>query len=272
MIRTARRCRRLCRAVLTIILLAGAHAGAKADTVFATEGTYPPWNETGADGRLSGFDIDLVHALCKRLAIACKIETSAFPGMMKEVAAGAFDAIISGIAITAEREKRIAFSRPYMSLSVSFAAAGGSRLAAAKPATAAATLRLLADGRLGAQGDTVNAKLIGSVLPNAALVIFDDQESLNRAVADGEVDAGLAATEAWKTPAPASPGAIATLGPPLTSNDYPLLGRGLGIGLAKSATGLKQSLDTGLCALSGDGTIAALSRKWFGHDLSVPCR
>ncbi len=264
--------RRLRRRAAIALLLTLAPACARADIIFATEGTYPPWSETGGDNQLAGFDVDLVHALCRQLCVTCRIEKAAFPGMMDELVAGAFDAIISGIAITDEREKRIAFSRPYMSLSVSFAVARRSPLAKEAPASVATTLRLLATARLAAQDDTVNARLIATVLPNATLVTFSDQPSLDAAVAAGAVDAGLAATEAWNTRAPVSRNAVATLGPPLTSTEYPVLGRGLAIGLRKNEGALKESLDAAICTLTADGTITTLSAKWFGRDLSVPCR
>jgi octopine/nopaline transport system substrate-binding protein len=246
-------------------------AGVHAETVFATEGNYSPWNETAADGRLAGFDIDLVDALCRDRNDDCRMVTAPFPGMMDRLAAGEFDAIISGIAITPERQALIQFTRPYMSLSVSFATSSHSSLAGQAPATAAQTLRLLSNARIGAQGATVNAKLVRSVLPDAILVLFDNQESLDDAVANAAVDAGLAATQTWKHQAPAAAGAIVTFGPPLVGTEYPVLGQGLAIGVAKGNDALKASLDTAICRLTADGTIGNLSVKWFGDDLTVPC-
>lgn len=249
-----------------------APAGASAEIVFATEGNYPPWNERQSDGTFAGFDIDLIHALCRSVDETCKIVTDSFPAMIDALAADTFDAIISGIAITAEREKKIAFTRPYMSYSASFATAKDSALAGDAPASGAGLLERLAAARIGAQAATVNARLIVSLLPRATLVTFSDQAALNTAVAKGDVAAGLAGTQAWNNPAPAAPSAIVVIGPQLTSAEYPLLGRGLGIGVAKSNDNLKNSLDGAICNLTADGTIADLSKTWFDADLSVPCK
>lgn len=263
---------RACSVILATILTLGAPVGASAEIVFATEGDYPPWNERQADGRLAGFDIDLVHAFCKTIDETCKIVTATFPAMMDDLAAGKFDAIISGIAITAEREEKIAFTRPYMSLSVSFATAAGSPLAGDAPASGPGLLQRLAAARIGAQTATVSARLIESLLPDALLVTFGDQHALNRAIADGEVEAGLAATLTWKNPEPVAAGAIAVIGPAFTSAEYPVLGQGLGIGVAKNNDALKMSLDKAICDLTTDGTITGLSAAWFDADLSVRCR
>lgn len=242
-----------------------------ADIIFATEGDYPPWNETNESGGFAGFEIDLVNAICQTIGTECGFVAAPFPEMMDRVAAGEFDAIISGIAITAERAEKIAFTRPYMSWSVSFAVAARAPLAADPPASVEAALAALASLRIGAQKGTVNAMLISEFLPDATLVTFDSQEGLNRALAAGDIDAGLAATQTWRNPSPIDPGALVAIGPPLTSTAYPVLGRGLGIGLARDNAALKASLDEAICALAADGSIANFSRTWFSADLSVRC-
>ena len=263
-------CRRLGGAAVIAVAVA-TPLRAESTLVFATEGTYPPWSTVDAAGALAGFDVDMVGALCRVAGRECTLERAAFPAMIEQLAAGRFDGIVSGIAITAEREKTIAFTRPYMSLSVSFAAPAGSRLAANSLKSREELLAALAASRLGAQADTVNARFIAEVLPGAALVTFDDQESLNAAIARGTVDAGLAATETWLDPAPEIASTIVALGPPLTSAAYPMLGRGLGIGLRTDDAALKAALDDAICALAADGTMAMLSVRWFRADLSIPC-
>ncbi|MCB1499418.1 MAG: transporter substrate-binding domain-containing protein [Bauldia sp.] len=261
------------RAVCGLVLLFAAASPLRAEPAltFATEGTYPPWSIVDAAGTLAGFDVELIGALCRVAERDCTLEQAVFPAMIDQLVEGRFDGIVSGIAITAEREKTIAFTRPYMSLSVSFAVPAGSRLAANAPDTREQLLAALAHARLGAQADTVNAGFIAEVLPEATLVTFGDQESLNAAIARGTVDAGLAATETWLDPAPEIARSIVALRPPLTSVAYPILGRGLGIGLRKADGALKAALDDAICALVADGTIALLSVRWFRVDLSVPC-
>jgi octopine/nopaline transport system substrate-binding protein len=268
-----RKVRRFCATALATALFACAlhPAAARADLVFATEGNYPPWNLTESDGTLNGFDINLVRAICARLDTVCSFETASWPAMMDELAVGEYDAIISGIAITAEREETIQFTRPYMSYAASFAAARGSPLAEAGAASGSVleTLELLKTARIGAQDGTVNADFVESVLPDAFLVRFPDQESLNGRLANGEVEAALAGTAVWSAPGQGT--AFTILGPPITSTDYPGLGQGLGIGVAIGNDALKAALDAAICDLVADGTVSALTVVWFGHDLAAPC-
>jgi ABC-type amino acid transport substrate-binding protein len=40
---------------------------------FATEGAYPPLNQLGPDGKLTGFEIDLGAAMCARINRKCEL-------------------------------------------------------------------------------------------------------------------------------------------------------------------------------------------------------
>jgi ABC-type amino acid transport substrate-binding protein len=257
--------------LLSLAIFATLAKGTCAQVVFATEGNYPPWNERDANGRFEGFDIDYVHAICDALKEGCEIVGASFPGMLDLLAGGRFDAIISGIAITRERERTIDFSRPYMQLSVSFATHASSPLAGEPPRSEAELIDRLKSARIGVQDATVNARLAGELLPDAKQITFDNQEALDAALAGGELDAALAATQTWKDPKTTGNGRLVIVGPAFTSADYPVLGRGLGIGVAKENRSLKDALDRVICELGADGTAAALSQKWFGEDLSVSC-
>lgn len=259
-------------AILLTVGLANSMGDASSQVIFATEGDYPPWNNKNASGQLEGFDIDYVHAICQLLDENCEIVSATFPGMMDLLADGSFDAIISGIAITKERQQKIDFSRPYMQLSVSFATFASSPLAVDPPKAKTDLLERLKSARIGVQKSTVNASLVEDLLPDAKLVTFGDQEALNAALSDGKVDAALAATQTWNDPKPAKPGALTVVGPRFTSAEYPILGTGLGIGVAKTKKRLKDALDNAVCDLGANETAAALSRKWFGEDLSIPCK
>jgi len=238
---------------------------------WATEGTYAPWSETDDNGVLVGFDIELVELLCAHLDYTCPIETMAWPAMMDAVANGEVDAFISGVAITPERELIVDFSRPYMHLTVSFAVAADSSLAGASPANAIQLGSLLDNATIGVQANTVNGVLARQLIPSADLVDYDSTNALAEAVANGEIDAGLAATPSWTLSTIVQPDQLVVFGPELTSADYPVLGTGLAIGIGEEADNLKAEIDRALCELEELGQIQPLSISWFGSDLTVKC-
>ena len=69
----------------------------------ATEGAYPPWNATAADGKLYGFDIDVINEVCRRMSLECEIIPQAWKGIIPGLTGGKYDLIIAGMQATPKR-------------------------------------------------------------------------------------------------------------------------------------------------------------------------
>lgn len=73
---------------------------------------YPPF-EFIKDGKISGFDVDLVNEIAKKLNIKVEFVSMEFDGLIAAIKAGKIDIIASGMNKTPEREKNVEFSIPY---------------------------------------------------------------------------------------------------------------------------------------------------------------
>jgi len=79
----------------------------------ALTGKFPPFSYYDKQGKLAGFDVDISREISRRLNYNCKIVATEWDGILAGLLAQKYDAIIGSMAITAERQKKVSFSRPY---------------------------------------------------------------------------------------------------------------------------------------------------------------
>ncbi|MBN2569209.1 MAG: amino acid ABC transporter substrate-binding protein [Deltaproteobacteria bacterium] len=76
----------------------------------------PPFVVTGADGTLSGMDVELARSIGDRLGVPTEIDRSAatYDEVINRVAKGNADIGISLLSATTERARRVLFTEPYL--------------------------------------------------------------------------------------------------------------------------------------------------------------
>ncbi|ECJ5938137.1 transporter substrate-binding domain-containing protein [Salmonella enterica] len=100
--------------VLAALLASFATGSIAAEKInFGVSATYPPFESLDASNKIVGFDIDLATALCKQMQAECTFTNHAFDSLIPALKFRKYDAVISGMDITPERSKQVAFSNPY---------------------------------------------------------------------------------------------------------------------------------------------------------------
>lgn len=270
---------------VALATLAGPAAMAKEwkKVVIATEGAYMPYNGHAPDGSLIGFEIDLGNDLCARAKLTCKFIAQDWNGIIPGLNAGKFDAIMSGMSITDKRLEVIDFSRNYSSAPTTFAVLKGGPLAnlpdtgkrvslddkAAIEAEVKTLAPFLKGKTLGVQVSTIQADMLKTYFKDVVdFRTYPTTEEHDLDLQAGRIDAAVAATSYFvSTLSKAGGDKMELVGPLLTGG---LLGKGAGIGLRKKDPELKAMFDTAINAAIADGTIKALSLKWFKTDISPP--
>ncbi len=267
-------------AVGAAVLVSGASAQTARTVKIATEGAYPPWNILQPDGKLAGFEIDLANTLCERAKLKCQIIAQDWDGLIPGLEVGKYDAIMAGMSITEERLKAIAFSAPYAQEPNGFIAEKTGPLAnlpgtgkvinldkdEAENVKAFDALKPLLKGKaLGVQISTTHALLSEKYLKNAVEVKqYKSTPEHDLDLAAGRIDLVLAdrstltaslATSDLKN--------YGMTGPMFVGG---IVGKGVGIGMRKNETDLKKTFDDAIKAAIADGTVKALSEKWFKAD------
>ncbi len=78
-----------------------------------TNAEYPPFESVDANGKIIGFDIDLMNAIGKAAGFTPQFTNTKWDGIFVALASGEFDAVSSAVTITEERKQAMAFSDPY---------------------------------------------------------------------------------------------------------------------------------------------------------------
>jgi len=107
--------------LLSLMVAAGASAGSaleritkKGELAVGTSGTQPPMSATNKKGELIGMDVDMSRAMADALGVKLKFVQMPFAELLPALEAGKVDMVLSGMTITAERNKKVAFVGPYV--------------------------------------------------------------------------------------------------------------------------------------------------------------
>lgn len=79
-----------------------------------TEGTYAPFTYHDADGKLTGFDVEIAEEVSKRLGVEAEFIETQWDGIFAGMDAKRFDTIFNEVSITDERKVKYDFSDPYI--------------------------------------------------------------------------------------------------------------------------------------------------------------
>ncbi len=136
------------------------------------------------DGKVVGFDVDLVDLVAKELGVPQQIVDTPFDGIQSgaDLNAGKCDLAAAGMTITEVREQNFDFSDPYFD---------ATQALVAKKSSGLTGLAQLNGKRLAVQNGTTGQKYAEANAPDAAIVVFEDLALLLTAVETGDVDAGI---------------------------------------------------------------------------------
>ena len=85
----------------------------RGELIVGTMGNMPPLNMTSKDGEIFGLEPDLAKMLAKAMNVKVKFVTKPFHELLPALQAGEVDMVLSGMTITPERNRKVAFIGPY---------------------------------------------------------------------------------------------------------------------------------------------------------------
>ncbi len=214
------------------------------------------------NGNATGFDIELMHAVCRRLRLelrAVAYEGDNFNDIFDGLIRGTCDAVISGTTITPERAAIVKFSRPYLTFNQGIAI----NRRFTQRVTSVADLRGMTAGiQSGNTSDFVARKLLAQ--GDIAAIRYYPYHGITAAIDD--LEAGrigliikLFPVISWLTQS-RSDLAVVMQQP---TNER------LGIAFAPDNTDLRDAVDAEIEELRASGEFARLQANWPGTRASL---
>ena len=103
---------KLCLMVSLLIVMTVGVCPAKT-LVVGCDTNFMPFEFKGADGKYTGFDIELWEAIAKDLGLKYKLQPMDFNGLIPALQSANIDAAIAGMTIKSKREEVVDFAYPY---------------------------------------------------------------------------------------------------------------------------------------------------------------
>ncbi|MEX1326910.1 MAG: transporter substrate-binding domain-containing protein [Desulfobacterales bacterium] len=268
---------------LLFVLVIQGMAGDWQKIKIATEGAYPPWNDTNASGNLVGFEIELAQDLCARMNAACKIIPQKWRGIIKGLNAGKYDAIMAAMSITEDRKKLVKFSRNYAGTPNVFVVRKDHPLAnfrsdlkqltiddisPAEQAALDAIFKAFKGKIIGVQVATTHAKFADQYMGDLAEIrIYDFQHTIDLDLYQGRLDAVIGDFSYWQPLIQTEQGKdYKIVGPHMTGGPF---GGGVGVAVRKKDQDLADKFSRAIEEAIKDGNIKKMAVKWFGYDASA---
>ena len=251
----------------TALLLSACAAGGTAapeegaaETGLMTDGTlvvgmnlqYKPQMFLDEDGKPSGYDVDLLNLLADDMGVKLDIQNLGFNGLIPGLQAKQFDMVSVGLGATDERKKVISFSNGYVPYATILAVPVGSTLDATVDAYNQPGIVITA-----LQGST-SEQLVKDTFPLATVTSFPDQNAALLEVSSGRANAVVIEDYILAEYDRTNPDLLEPL-----ALDKPLSLYYGTWGVQKDNTVLQDTLNTFLCKIQKDGTLADLYTKWM---------
>lgn len=222
----------------------------------AIDATYEPFTFKTAEGKPTGFDVDIASALCEQIKRKCVFVEQVWDSMIPGLMAKKYDVIISSMSVTEERLAQIDFTDKYYNT----------------PSRVVVKKTLKFDGPASLKGkkigvlkaSTQEKYALGELKTAGAIVVpYEAQDQVYLDIKAGRLDGTVAdfveVTGGFLSKPEGA--AYQLVGPELYEPKY--FGIGAGIGLRKGEDALKGELNAAIKAIRDNGTYKTINDKYF---------
>lgn len=228
----------------------------KGEIVIAMEGTWAPWTYHDENDALVGFDTEVGEAIAELLGVKAVFVEGEWDGLLAGLEVGRYDLMINGVEVTEDRQEKYDFSEPYAYIYTA--------LIVRSDNTGIASFEDL-EGKTTA--NSINSTYMNLAEEYGATVLgVDTLDQTIDMVLSGRADATLNAELSFDDYMREHPEAelkVAALTQEASLVAIPMRKD------EDSAT-LREAVNDAIATLRENGTLAEISNKYFGKDITQP--
>ena len=225
--------------------------------VLGLDDSFPPLGYRNDDNEIVGYDIDLAKEVAKRMGVKFKAQPIDWDAKEMELETGKIDCIWNGFTITEDRKKV---------LSMTFAYLDNEQVLVVRKNGSIKTL------------DDMRGRVVGFQSGSSAQEAIDENPEFKKSLADiisfKENITALNDLKVGGVDGVVMDSVVANYSLTQTGEPFEIVANSLaneeyGIGFRKKEPELRDEVERILKEMTADGTVAKISTKWFGKDISV---
>lgn len=231
----------------------------KGELVMGLDDTFAPMGFRDDNNEIVGFDVDLAKAVCEKLGVELKLQPVDWTSKDQELATKSVDCIWNGLSVTEDNKKSMTMSDTYMLNEITLVVAKDSGITSKEDMAGKALAVQSGSSAAETLDSEVNKEFKDSLggineFSQYSTALMDLESGNSDAVLMDSVMANYMIAEAGKD--------YVVLDVTLLEDEY-------AVGFRKGDEALCTAVEDALKELKEDGTLAEISKKWFGTDITT---
>ena len=200
------------------------------------------------DGVFTGFEVDLMNDVCRRMKVSCVYKPMAFKEIMSSVLNGKIDLGIDGFFITKERQAYYLFSQPYLQSKAQLITMVDSQIDSANVNTGS---------HIGVEAGPVFKNVLLKMYDNVKIVEYQNQQDMLQDLSDHKLNLVMFDAISASYWVNNSEGMFKFVG-----NGIPI-GMGYGILASPNKQALMARVNQAFIDMKNDGTYLSIYSRYF---------
>ena len=206
------------------------------------------------DGKLTGFEVDFANELAKHLGVKADLKPTKWDGMLASLDSKRIDVVINQVTISDQRKQKYDFSTPYTVSGIQALVKKGNE----------GVIKTAADlkgKKVGVGLGTNYEEWLRQNVQGVDIRTYDDDPTKYQDLRVGRIDAILVDRLAALDLVKKTGNTLAVTGEAFSRQES-------GVALRKGNEDLLKAVDGAIADMQKDGSLKALSEKWFGADVT----